>query len=159
MLALMNAIDFSQRLFATAALILLTSAGASPAAAAPAGDRDTANRLVTEFIQAQNTMNVALFDDIFTPGYIQHNPDVAPGLAGVKKVFADEFAQIRKARITIHAAAESVVVDGDVVVLRQVTRIEKAGKVYEERSLDEWRIVDGHFGEHWDSDSTPRRVN
>jgi predicted SnoaL-like aldol condensation-catalyzing enzyme len=140
-----------------AALVLAAAIGGR-AGAASTGNRDVANHLVTEFVEAENTMNVALFDDIFPQNYIQHDPDVAPGLAGVKKAFQDEFAQLQAAHISTHSTAESVVVDGDIVVLRQVTTIDKGGKRYEARGFDEWRIADGRLAEHWDGDGTPHPV-
>ena len=51
-----------------------------------------------------------------------------------------------------------MIVDGDRVVLRQLVTFDKEGKHYQERSIDEWRIIDGQLGEHWDTDSTPRVV-
>ena len=128
------------------------------AGAAPTDNRDLANHLVAQFVEAENTMNVALFDDIFPQNYIQHNPDVPPGLAGVKKAFEDEFAQLKAAHISVHSTAESVLVDGDIVVLRQVTTIDKGGKLYEARGFDEWRIADGRLAEHLDGDGTPHPV-
>ena len=76
----------------------------------------------------------------------------------MKQAFADEFKQLQAQHITAHAAIESVLVDGDLVVLRQMTTLDKGGKHYQARSIDEWRIVDGRFGEHWDSDGTPHPV-
>jgi predicted SnoaL-like aldol condensation-catalyzing enzyme len=128
------------------------------AGAAPTDNREVANRLVTQFVEAENTMNVALLDGVFPENYIQHNPDVPAGLAGVKKAFGDEFKELQAAHITAHSTVESVLVDGDLVVLRQMTTIEKNGKEYEARSIDEWRIVNGQFGEHWDNDSAPHPV-
>jgi predicted SnoaL-like aldol condensation-catalyzing enzyme len=128
------------------------------AGAAPADNRELANRLVAQFVQAENAMNVSLFDDIFPQNYIQHNPDVAPGLAGVKQAFEAEFKQLSTAHISAHASVEDVLVDGDRVVLRQIVTLDKGAKHYQVRSIDEWRIVDGHFGEHWDSDSSPHPV-
>jgi predicted SnoaL-like aldol condensation-catalyzing enzyme len=140
------------------AVLGLAAAVGGRAGAAPSDNRDLANHLVTQFVEAENTMNVALFDDIFPQNYIQHNPDVAPGLAGVKQAFADEFKQLQTAHITAHSTVESVLVDGDLVVLRQITTLDKGGKHYEARSIDEWRIVDGRLGEHWDSDGAPHPV-
>jgi predicted SnoaL-like aldol condensation-catalyzing enzyme len=148
-----------QTLALIGAVLALASVAGGRAGAAPSDNRDVANRLVSQFVEAENTMNVALFDDIFPQNYIQHNPDVPPGLSGVKKAFQDEFAQLKAAHITAHSTVESVVVDGDLVVLRQMTTLDKGGKHYEARSIDEWRIVDGRLGEHWDSDSSPHRVS
>jgi predicted SnoaL-like aldol condensation-catalyzing enzyme len=149
--------NFSPYLLAAALLGLGASLGGHAGAAAP-DNREVANRLVAQFVEAENTMNVALFDDIFLTNYIQHDADVPPGLAGVKKAFAEEFKELAAAHITAHSTIESVLVDGDRVVLVQVTTIDKGAKHYEERGFDEWRIADGHFAEHWDSDAAPRPV-
>jgi len=149
----------SLNFFALAAAVLnLAAALGTHAGAATLDNRELANRLVAQFVEAENTMNVALFDKIFLPNYIQHNPDVAPGLAGVKQAFVDEFKQLKAAHIVAHTTVENVLVDGDIVVLRQLTTLDKGAKHYEAREIDEWRIVDGHFGEHWDSDSAPHPV-
>lgn len=116
-----------------------------------------ANRLVLQFVTAQNTQNVNLFDSVFTTNYIQHNPDVPPGLDGVKKAFAPEFAQIKAKHVPFKVTIEDVAVDGDRVVLRSMTTYKNSkGKWLQARSIDEWRIIDGKLGEHWDSDSEPR---
>jgi predicted SnoaL-like aldol condensation-catalyzing enzyme len=128
------------------------------ASAAPTDNTELANRLVAQFVAAENAMNVDAFDDIFTVNYIQHNPGVAPGLAGVKAAFADEFKELKAQNIVAHSTAESVVVDGDMVVLRQHTTLQKGNKHYEATGFDEWRIVDGRFGEHWDGDGEPHPV-
>lgn len=120
--------------------------------------RELANRLVLQFVEAENAMNVSLFDEIFPENYIQHNPDVPPGRAGVKKVFGDQFKKIADAHLAPHWSAEDVIVDGDRVVLRQLVTFDKDGKHYQERSIDEWRVVDGQLGEHWDTDTAPRVV-
>jgi predicted SnoaL-like aldol condensation-catalyzing enzyme len=140
------------------AAIALAAVLGSRAGAASPDNRDVANRLAAQFVEAENSMNVDLFDTIFTADYIQHNPDVEPGLAGVKKAFADEFNQLAAGHITAHTTIEAVLVDGDHVVLRQNTTLVKGDKHYQVREIDEWRIVDGRFGEHWDSDSSPRPV-
>jgi predicted SnoaL-like aldol condensation-catalyzing enzyme len=142
---------------ATTALVLSAALGA-PAGAAASDNHDVANHLVAQFVEAENTMNVALFDGVFTTNYIQHNPDVPPGLAGVKQAFQDEFKEMQAQHIVAHSTVESVLVDGDLVVLRQVTTLDKGGKHYEARGFDEWRIVDGKFGEHWDGDGAPHPV-
>jgi predicted SnoaL-like aldol condensation-catalyzing enzyme len=150
---------FNLRSLAFAGAVLgLIAAAAGHANAAPADNTEVANRLVAQFVEAENTMNLALFDGIFTENYIQHTPGIAPGLAGVKAVFADEFKELKSQNIVAHSTVEDVIVDGDLVVLRQHTTLQKGAKHYEMDGLDEWRIVDGRFGEHWDSDSAPRPV-
>lgn len=118
----------------------------------------TATRLVDTFVLALNTQDVSLFDKVFPENYIQHNPDVAPGLAGVKKVFAEQFKVVKAKHMHFHVAIEDIVVDGDRVVLRELTTVESNGKTYVNRSLDEWRVADGMLVEHWDSDSQMREV-
>ena len=143
-------------LVATALCAVVTLA--SRASAESADNRAVAHRLVATFVEAQNTMNVNLFDSIIASDYIQHNPQVAPGLSGVKKAFKTEFEKLKARRIPIRVIAEDVVIDGDRVVLRQLTTFKKKGKWYQDRSLDEWRVANGKFVEHWDNDDAPQPV-
>lgn len=140
------------------ALLGLVALGGAHAGATPTDNTELAKRLVAQFVQAENTMNPDLLDGIFTENYIQHDADVAQGLAGVKALFIEEFKELKARNIVAHSNVEDIVVDGDRVVLRQYTTIQKGDKRYEARGLDEWRIVDGRFGEHWDSDAAPRPV-
>jgi predicted SnoaL-like aldol condensation-catalyzing enzyme len=70
----------------------------------------------------------------------------------------DQFKKIADAHLAPRWTVEDVIVDGDKVVLRQLVTFDKDGKHYQERSIDEWRIVDNLLGEHWDTDTAPRVV-
>ena len=122
-------------------------------------NHDLANRLVLQFVTAQNTQNVNLFDGVFPQNYIQHNPDVPPGLDGVKNAFAPMFEKIKAKHVPFKVTIEDVAVDGDRVVLRSLTKYQSKGKWLQARSIDEWRIIDGKLGEHWDSDSEPHAAD
>jgi predicted SnoaL-like aldol condensation-catalyzing enzyme len=113
-----------------------------------------ANQLVAQFIAAQNTLNADLFDGVFTTNYIQHTPGVPPGLKGVKGLFESEFKQLKAHHIPLHVTAERIIVDGDRVVLVSMTKYKLKGKWVQQRGLDEWRIADGRFAEHWDTDES-----
>jgi predicted SnoaL-like aldol condensation-catalyzing enzyme len=128
--------------------------GGIAAEAQTVDNHQVANQLVAQFIEAQNTLNADLFDGVFTTNYIQHTPHVAPGLKGVKSLFAAEFKQLKAHNIPLHVSAESVIVDGDRVVLVSITKYKQKGKWLQQRSLDEWRIANGRFAEHWDSDDS-----
>lgn len=148
-------VNVKPALFACAALCAVVVAGGSRAAAQAVDNRQIANRLVSQFVEAQNTMNADLFDGVFATNYVQHNPHVPPGLKGVKNLFAAEFKQLKAHHIPLRVSAESVLVDGDRVVLVSITKFKQKGKWFQQRSLDEWRIADGRFAEHWDSDDAP----
>src|SRR5579863_2588405 len=136
---------------ACAAVALAALAAAGYARADQPDGTKTATQLVHTFVLALNTENVALFDKVFPPNYIQHNPDVAPGLAGIKKVFGEQFKVMQSKHMQFHVAIEDIVVDGDRVVLRELTTVRSNGKTYVNRSLDEWRVAGGMLAEHWDS--------
>jgi predicted SnoaL-like aldol condensation-catalyzing enzyme len=144
-------------LLACAVAAAVTVGGFQLANAQSVDNHALANQLAAKFVAAQNTQNVELLNDIFPENYIQHNPDVPPGLAGVKKLFAAQFAQIKAQHVPVTVTIESVAVDGDLVVLRSLTKYKSPskGKWMQARSIDEWRIIGGKLGEHWDSDSAP----
>ena len=83
-------------------------------------------------------------DEIFTPGYIQHNPNVATGAEALK-------GMLNRARLRVPDAVHDVkrmIADGDMVAAH-VHVIFTPG----ERGLavvDIFRIEDGKIAEHWD---------
>ncbi|HTR46378.1 MAG TPA: nuclear transport factor 2 family protein [Verrucomicrobiae bacterium] len=88
-----------------------------------------------------------------TDRYIQHNPNVASGLAGVVKYFT---AARKPTPIPEHLTATvvtSVVAEGDYVIVvrpREYTDPRDPSKKYTTTWFDMWRFVDGKADEHWD---------
>jgi len=87
-----------------------------------------------------------------TDQYLQHNPNVKSGLAGVVAFFK----ATRKMTPTcdkLTTPVVAVLADGDlvtVVIPREYDDPRSPGKKYTTTWFDMWRIVDGKADEHWD---------
>jgi len=91
-----------------------------------------------------------------TERYLQHNPAVASGRAGVVAFFGNNPSRPKtplpgpkdwKTRVV------SVVAEGDLVVVgvqREFDNPRKPGTKYTTTWFDMWRFVDGKADEHWD---------
>jgi predicted SnoaL-like aldol condensation-catalyzing enzyme len=85
--------------------------------------------------------------------YIQHNPNVASGLAPVTKFFSGRPEMPIPARNAWRTGIVSVVAEGDLVVVavrRELPDPRKPGSTYTTTWFDMWRIQDGKADEHWD---------
>ena len=111
--------------------------------------------LALAYAEALNTKNVDLFDTFIAPDYVNHNPAVAPGLAGVKDFFTGWLAAFPDT----HVVVEDSFTTGDRVVGRYTYTathtgtflgIPATGNRISMRSIDIWRVHDGKFIEHWD---------
>ena len=89
-----------------------------------------------------------------TERYIQHNPLVASGRAGVVKFFG---SRPRAATCDkLNAPVVAVLADGDLVTVVTVAdRKDSTGQPYTTTWFDMWRIVDGKADEHWDPMGKP----
>jgi predicted SnoaL-like aldol condensation-catalyzing enzyme len=91
-------------------------------------------------------------DTYLTERYIQHNPFIPSGRAGMKKMFA-----IMKPRPVTEKLTDpvvSVVAEGDYVIVSSVQEEpdpKNPGKTTSETHFDMWRMKDGKADEHWDS--------
>ena len=89
-------------------------------------------------------LDTSAVDEYMSKNFIQHNPTIADGTAGVKalvKMLASR--GILKQKITF----KHVVAEGDIVILH--SRYEMAGK--EMRFIDIYRVENGKIAEHWDA--------
>jgi predicted SnoaL-like aldol condensation-catalyzing enzyme len=82
-------------------------------------------------------------DRFFAAPFIQHDPNVADGLAGLKQ-YAEEIADSPAPRIKIHRT----LVDGDFVLLHSSYQGLK-GKATSLVAFDLFRLNDGKIVEHW----------
>lgn len=88
-------------------------------------------------------------DKWLTERYIQHNPLVGSGRAGVVKFFGTRKKEEPCGNLRIPVVA--VLADGDVVtVVTASERKDSKGQPYTTTWFDMWRIVDGKADEHWD---------
>jgi predicted SnoaL-like aldol condensation-catalyzing enzyme len=88
-------------------------------------------------------------DKWLTERYIQHNPLVASGRAGVVKFFGSRPASASCDKLD--APVVAVLADGDLVTVVTVAdRKDSKGGHYTTTWFDMWRIVSGRADEHWD---------
>jgi predicted SnoaL-like aldol condensation-catalyzing enzyme len=95
--------------------------------------------------------NVEAIDKYLTERYIQHNPNIASGHDGLKKMVGTMKPKPIPEKIAAHVV--SVVAEGDYVVVSVVQRLpdpKNPGKTYTTTHFDMWRMKDGKADEHWD---------
>ncbi len=119
---------------------------ASTAQPALAGPREDANKaLVLAFYDAAfSKLDADEAARYLAPGYIQHNPEVANGVAPLQ----DYVRWIRANTPQSRASIKRVLADGDLVMLH-VHSQDKPG----ERGVavvDIFRVANGKIAEHWD---------
>ncbi|HVH25237.1 MAG TPA: nuclear transport factor 2 family protein [Vicinamibacterales bacterium] len=88
-----------------------------------------------------------------TNEYIQHNPNVASGLAPVMKFFGSRKPTPIPDRKSWKTKVVSVTAEGDLVVVAFVREYQDprdSKKMYTTTWFDMWRIKDGKADEHWD---------
>ena len=125
---------------------LLAASLVSTALPALASPREDANKtLVLAFYDAAFSKLDA--DDAaryLAPGYIQHNPEVANGVAPLQ----DYVRWIRANNPQSRASIKRVLADGDLVMLH-VHSQDKPGDLGV-AVVDIFRVQDGKIAEHWD---------
>jgi predicted SnoaL-like aldol condensation-catalyzing enzyme len=96
-------------------------------------------------------------DKWLTERYVQHNPLVGSGRAGVVKFFGSDPSRPRKAACErLLAPVVAVLADGDLVtVVTVANRKDSKGQPYTTTWFDMWRIVEGKADEHWDPQTKP----
>jgi predicted SnoaL-like aldol condensation-catalyzing enzyme len=113
------------------------------------------------FAEIVSGHDMSRFDEIVAPNYVNHNPIAEPGPDGVKKAFGAIIAGVPDLKVF----AEDVFVsaDGTRVVGRYRYQgrhtgtffgYPATGNAFAMRSIDIWRVEEGHFVEHWDELNT-----
>ncbi|MBW9065691.1 nuclear transport factor 2 family protein [Rhizobium herbae] len=97
--------------------------------------------------------------DYLTERYIQHNPNVAPGRAGLV-AYVTEVLKLQPSPIPekIKTPVAFVTAEGDLVTVgyvREVKDEKDPAKTYTTTWFDTWRIKDGKADEHWDPATRP----
>ena len=116
-------------------------------------------RLAHLFAEIMNSHDASRFTELVSEDYVQHNPHVRPGRAGVIEFMGHWFDTISDTQVTV----EDVIAAGDSVVGRYTYRgrhtgafmgVPATGADLLIRSIDIWRVRDGLFVEHWDELNT-----
>lgn len=116
-------------------------------------------RLGHLFAEIMNSHDAARFAELVAEDYVNHNPHVGPGRAGLIEFMGHWFATVADTKVTV----EDVLVAGDSVVGRYTYRgrhtgpfmsVPATGADLTMRSIDIWRVRDGLFVEHWDELNT-----
>ncbi len=111
------------------------------------------------FAEIMNSHDARRFDELVAEDYLNHNPHVGPGRAGLIGFMTHWFDTLAGTRVTV----EDVLAADGSVVGRYTYRarhtgpfmgIPPSGADITMRSIDIWRVRDGVFTEHWDELNT-----
>src|SRR3974390_374819 len=137
----------------------------TPLSAAPAADFEANKQLYRSYIEEMwNKRNPAAADCYLAAGFIEHNPNLPPGLDGRKQFVAE----VRAGFSDYHGEVQEVVAEGDKLVARVLWTGTQdgpyrgrpaTGRKLRFSTSDFFRMENGKFAEHWDVvDSLPRAV-
>lgn len=93
-----------------------------------------------------------LVPQFFTPGYIQHNPNVESGRDNLA-AFIKQSRPVRKIEPLLTFPLIALMAEGDLVTIAVVSYAddpESPGKRYSNTHFDMFRIENGKIAEHWD---------
>jgi steroid delta-isomerase-like uncharacterized protein len=115
--------------------------------------------LATLFAEIMNGHDASRFAELVSDDYVNHNPFVEPGRAGLIKFMTHWFEAISDTRVTV----KDILVSDSSVVGRYTYRgrhtgpfmgVPPSGAEITMRSIDIWRVRNGLFVEHWDELNT-----
>ena len=160
----------SARLLMTAALFAVPSAGLAQESVVGVANPEALFRDKNPKLDANKQATLHIMKDLLqcnhwneadkwlTAEYIQHNPNVASGRAGVVKFFGARPRTPTCDKLTTPIVA--VLADGDLVTV-VIPRVQKdpndPSKTYTTTWFDMWRFVNGKADEHWDPATKPPR--
>jgi steroid delta-isomerase-like uncharacterized protein len=107
------------------------------------------------FAEIMNSHDAGRFAELVSENYVNHNPGVGPGRAGLIGFMAHLFDTLSDARVVV----EDAFAVGDRVVGRYTYRarhtgpfvgVPASGAEITMRSIDIWRVDGDRFVEHWD---------
>ncbi len=111
------------------------------------------------FADIMNSHDAGRFSELVTDDYVNHNPNVGPGRAGLIGFMTHWFDTLADTRVTV----EDVLATETSVVGRYTYRarhtgafmgVPASGAEITMRSIDIWRVRDGMLSEHWDELNT-----
>jgi predicted SnoaL-like aldol condensation-catalyzing enzyme len=112
-------------------------------------------RIVRDLLEANHWSEAPKY---ISERYIQHNPNVASGLAPVMAFFGSRTPGAIPARHSWKTKVVAVLADGDLVTVataRTHPDPRNPAKTYTTTWFDMWRIKDGKADEHWDPATIP----
>jgi steroid delta-isomerase-like uncharacterized protein len=107
------------------------------------------------FADIMNSHDPDRFAELVSESYVNHNPNVGPGLAGLVTFMGHWFDTLSDTRVVV----EDAFAVGDRVVGRYAYRarhtgpfvgVPASGADITMRSIDIWRFENDRFVEHWD---------
>ena len=107
------------------------------------------------FADIMNSHDASRFAELVSGDYVNHNPNVEPGLPGVTAFMGHWFETLSDTSVTVKDAFAV----GDRVVGRYTYRarhtgpfvgVPASGAEITKRSIDIWRVENDLFVEHWD---------
>jgi len=107
------------------------------------------------FADIMNSHDPARFAELVSESYVNHNPNVGPGLTGLVTFMGHWFDTLSDTRVVV----EDAFAVGDRVVGRYTYRarhtgpfvgVPASGADMTMRSIDIWRFENDRFVEHWD---------
>jgi steroid delta-isomerase-like uncharacterized protein len=107
------------------------------------------------FAEIMNSHDAGRFAELVSENYVNHNPGVGPGRAGLIEFMAHVFDTLSDTRVVV----EDAFAVGDRVVGRYTYRARHTGRFVgvpassaeiTMRSIDIWRVEGDRFVEHWD---------
>ena len=107
------------------------------------------------FADIMNSHDPDRFAELVSESYVNHNPNVGPGLAGLDTFMGHWFDTLSDTRVVV----EDAFAVGDRVVGRYTYRarhtgpfvgVPASGADMTMRSIDIWRFENDRFVEHWD---------
>jgi steroid delta-isomerase-like uncharacterized protein len=107
------------------------------------------------FADIMNSHDPHRFADLVSENYVNHNPDVEPGLPGLMAFMGHWFDTLSDTRVVV----EDAFAVGDRVVGRYTYKarhtgpfvgVPASGAEITMRSIDIWRVENDRFVEHWD---------
>lgn len=100
--------------------------------------------VTTAYQRIFGDLDVSAVDEFMSKNFVQHNPTIADGPEGVKRLLQMLVSQgTPKQKIEF----KHVVAGGDIVILH--SRYEMAGKEW--RFIDIYRVENDKLAEHWDA--------
>ena len=98
----------------------------------------------TFYEEVFNNWDLSHLDDYMKDDYIQHNPGVTQGRAGLMEGFAKKF----EVDPTFHLEIKMMIEDGDMIAV-YLKNVDPEGNT-KCRVVDIYRMEDGKLAEHWD---------